>query len=159
MSIFSIRARRASLMCALLLTATAALAQAPANTAGDQREGTFKAVQGEVTVVRDNARVAALVGGPVMAADRILTGAASATAVTLKDGTVISVGPDSAVDLSQFKFNATTQDGNLLITLVRGTLRMATGAIAKVKPEQVKVTTPTTVIGVRGTDFIVEENP
>ena len=43
--------------------------------------------------------------------------------------------------------------------LLRGSLRMATGLIAKVKPEQVKVTTPTTVIGVRGTDFIVEENP
>ena len=40
-----------------------------------------------------------------------------------------------------------------------GSLRMATGLSAKVTPEQVKVTTPTTVIGVRGTDFIVEENP
>ena len=47
----------------------------------------------------------------------------------------------------------------MLVSLLRGSLRMATGLIAKVKPEQVKVTTPTTVIGVRGTDFIVEENP
>jgi hypothetical protein len=31
--------------------------------------------------------------------------------------------------------------------------------IAKVKPQNVKVTTPTTVVGVRGTDFIVEANP
>jgi hypothetical protein len=47
----------------------------------------------------------------------------------------------------------------VLVSLLRGSLRMATGAIARLKPEQVKVTTPTTVIGVRGTDFIVEENP
>ena len=72
---------------------------------------------------------------------------------------MVSVGPDSVVDLSTFEYNATTQDGNLLVDLLRGTLRMATGLIAKLQPAQVKVVTPTTVIGVRGTDFIVEEKP
>ena len=161
------RALLGALLCTCLFGATAAHAQgaAPAASAavpatpGDDREGTFKAVQGEVTVVRNNTRVAAIVGGPVRSPDRIVTGPASAASLTLKDGTVLSVGPNSAVDLSEFEFNSTTQDGNLLVNLARGTLRMATGLIAKVKPAQVKVTTPTTVIGVRGTDFIVEENP
>ena len=142
----------------------AAPAPAPAPAAmpqptGDAREGTFKAVQGEVTVVRGNARSAAVVGGPVHATDRLITGPKSAAALTLKDGTVLAVGPDSVMDLSEFAFNSTTQEGSMLVNLVRGSLRMATGLIAKLKPEQVKVTTPTTVIGVRGTDFIVEENP
>ena len=105
------------------------------------------------------ARAAAIVGCPLRATDRIQTGADSAVAVTLKDGSVLSVGPESVVDLSDFSFNATTQEGNVLVSLLRGTLRMATGLIAKLKPEQVRVTTPTTVIGVRGTDFIVEEKP
>lgn len=146
------------LLCAWQLGATTALAQ-PQPTAGDQRDGTIKTVQGDVTVVRDNTRVAAIAGGPLRTTDRIQTGADSAVAVTLKDGTVLSVGPESVVDLREFTYNATTQDGNVLVNLLRGTLRMATGLIAKLKPEQVKVTTPTTVIGVRGTDFIVEENP
>ena len=47
----------------------------------------------------------------------------------------------------------------MLVSLLRGSMRMATGLIAKLQPEQVKVTTPTTVIGVRGTDFIVEVKP
>ena len=89
---------------------------------------------------------------------RVLTGAKSAAAVTLKDGTVLALGPDSSVDLASFQFDPTTQGGNMLVNLARGTLRVVTGIIAKVQPEQVKVTTPTTVIGVRGTDFIVEEN-
>lgn len=46
----------------------------------------------------------------------------------------------------------------MLIALAKGSLRLVTGLIAKLRPEQVKVTTPTTVIGVRGTDFIVEQN-
>lgn len=161
-----------SLASLWLCTAAAALAQsAPAESASsapaknarstpsDARQGTFKTVQGEVTVVRDNARIAAVVGGPLNAADRVLTGEQSVAAVTLKDGTVLSIGPNSMVDLSEFSFDATTQDGNVLITLARGSLRVVTGLIAKVKPQQVKVTTPTTVIGVRGTDFVVEENP
>jgi len=110
-------------------------------------------------VVRDNARIAAIVGAAVKSPDRVLTGAGSAAALTLQDGTVLAIGPDSALDLSQFQFNATTQEGSVLVSLLRGSLRMVTGAIARLKPEQVKVTTPTTVIGVRGTDFIVEENP
>ena len=142
----------------------AAPAPAPAPAAmpqptGDAREGTFKAVQGDVTVVRGTLRSAAVVAAGVQATDRIVTGPKSAASLTLRDGTVLSVGPDSVMDLSQFAFNPTTQDGNVLVSLLRGSLRMATGLIAKVKPEQVKVTTPTTVIGVRGTDFIVEENP
>lgn len=150
-------------LCAMLAifapTAIAQNAPAVAATPSDGREGTFKTVRGDVTVVRDNARLAAIVGGGLDTSDRILTGPDSAAAVTLKDGTVLSVGPDSVVDLSQFQFNSTTQNGNLLVNLLRGTLRMTTGLIAKVRPEQVKVTTPTTVIGVRGTDLIVEENP
>ncbi|MBK6613498.1 FecR family protein [Ottowia sp.] len=157
---------------ALLLAASAALAQAPAPvptgassaaepapTPGDAREGTFKTVQGEVTLVRGATRSAAVVGDALREGDRVLTGPRSAAAVTLTDGTILSIGPDSAVDLAQFRFEPTTQDGNVLVTLLRGSLRMVTGLIAKLKPEQVKVTTPTTVIGVRGTDFIVEQAP
>ena len=140
----------------------AAVAPAPATetaaVSGDARQGTFKTVQGEVTVVRGNVRSAAVAGGPLMATDRVLTGAKSAAAVTLKDGTVLALGPDSSVDLASFQFDPTTQGGNMLVNLARGALRVVTGIIAKVQPEQVKVTTPTTVIGVRGTDFIVEEN-
>jgi hypothetical protein len=135
------------------------LSAAPALAEGDQRDGTIKTVQGEVTVVRDNTRVAAIVGGPVRMSDRIQTGADSAAAVTLKDGTVLSVGPGSVVDLNTFQYDSTTEDGNVLVSLLRGTLRMTTGLIAKTKPEQVKVVTPTAVIGVRGTDFIVAETP
>ena len=125
----------------------------------DGREGTFKAVQGEVTVVHGSTRSAAVVGAGVQASDRIVTGPRSAASVTLRDGTRLSVGPDSTMDLSTFEFDATTEEGNVLVALLRGSLRMATGLIARLKPEHVKVTTPTSVIGVRGTDFIVEENP
>ena len=137
--------------------ASAAPAAAPeASPSGDNRQGTFKTVQGEVTVVRGDVRSAAILGGPVHASDRIVTGPASAAAIGLRDGTVLAIGADSLVDLAQFQFDSTTEQGNVLVRLARGTLRMITGLVARTQPEQVKVSTPTAVIGVRGTDFIVE---
>lgn len=147
------------LACLSICLALSLAPQAWAQSTGDARDGTFKAVQGEVTVVHGNAHSAAVVGAGVQTTDRIVTGPRSAASLTLRDGTVLAVGPDSVMDLAEYSFDATTQDGNLLVSLLRGSLRVATGLIAKLKPEQVKVTTPTTVIGVRGTDFIVEQQP
>ena len=141
--------------------ASAASAAAPALTLtpGDDRQGTFKTVQGQITRTHGGQSGPAQVGDALWQGDRITSGPKSAAAVTLRDGTVLSIGADSTVDLAQFQFDATTHEGNVLIALAKGSLRLVTGLIAKQRPEQVKVTTPTTVIGVRGTDFIVEQKP
>ena len=39
---------------------------------------------------------------------------------------------------------------------MRGSLHVVTGIIAKLKPEAVSVKTPTGLIGVRGTRFVVQ---
>lgn len=125
-------------------------------TPGDGRLGTFKTVQGQVTLAQGDMRRAAVVGGSLLPGERLSTGPDGLAAVTLRDGTVLTLGPDSSLDLAEFAFNSTTQEGSMWVKLARGSLRMITGLIAKLQPEKVKVTTPTAVIGVRGTDFIVE---
>ncbi len=139
--------------------ASAVPTTAPAVTPGDNRLGTFKTVQGQVTRIHEGQSSPAQVGDPLWESDRVSSGPKSAAAITLRDGSVLSIGADSSVDLAQFQFESTTHEGNVLIALVKGSLRLVTGLIAKLRPEQVKVTTPTTVIGVRGTDFIVEQSP
>ncbi|MDO5087691.1 MAG: FecR family protein [Comamonadaceae bacterium] len=134
-------------------------ASAPAATTADARLGTFKTVQGEVTLAQGGVRRAAVVGEGLLRGDRLSTGPDSAVALTLRDGTVLALGANSALDLAEFTFDTTTHEGNMLVRLARGSLRMITGLIARLQPEQVKVTTPTAVIGVRGTDFIVEARP
>ncbi len=173
---FSLKKYFALGACALVCTAALAqgapelLAAAPAAAAGgeqekllatptDGRSGTFKSVQGDVTVVNGEERRAAVVGAGLHESERVLTGADGMTSLVLKDGTVLSIGNNSTFDLAKFQFDSTTNEGNVLVSLLRGSMRMVTGLIAKLKPEQVKVQTPTTVIGVRGTDFIVEVKP
>ena len=125
-------------------------------TPSDTRYGTLKSVQGEVTLVRGDTRRTAKPGDGFLHTHKLVVGAKSAAALTLQDGTTLAVGPDSEVDLEKFSYDPTTQHGSITVRLARGSLRMVTGLIAKLKPEEVSVRTPTAVIGVRGTDFIVE---
>ena len=56
----------------------------------------------------------------------------------------------------QYAFNSTTQDGSILIDFLGGQLRVISGLISKKNPENLKVHAPSAVVGVRGTDFVLE---
>jgi len=120
------------------------------------RQGTLKAVTGPVSLTQAGTVRTAEVGGGIGQADRIVTGAGASTTLMLKDGTIVAVGPNTTLELAKVQFDTTTQDGNLWLQLLQGSIRVVTGWLGKLHPEQVRVTTPTTVVGVRGTDFIVE---
>ncbi|WP_225783659.1 FecR domain-containing protein [Xenophilus sp. Marseille-Q4582] len=118
--------------------------------------GVLKSVQGEVRLLRADGRTEiAQPGDGVSQVDRIQTGAHSGASLRLRDGTVLVVGPQSQLDLKQYQFNATTHDGNILLSLLQGSMRMVSGLIAKKQPEAVRIDTQTATIGIRGTDFIV----
>ena len=138
---------------------TLALAGYGASGWAQERSGTLKNVEGEVTLVREGRNLPAIPGGALREGDRIVTGRNSAAAATLQDGTVLSVGPNSSLDLTHYVFEPVSQNGSLLVNLLQGTVRMVTGIMGKTNPELIKLTTPTTVVGVRGTDFIVEAQP
>lgn len=137
------------LICILALFISSAQAQ-------EARSGTFKTVQGTVTVGQGDAKRTVASGLGVAEADRIQTDATSASVLVLRDGTTIAIGPNTTVDLSRVQFDATTQQGNLAIRVLQGTIRMVTGLLGRVQPDNVKVITPASTVSVRGTDFIVE---
>lgn len=141
---------KTSCTCAvLLLVAVAASAQT-------QRQGTLKAVAGEVSLTQAGASRQATVGAGLRESDRIVTGRNASATLALRDGTIITAGPDTTMELAKVQFDATTQDGSVLVNLTQGVLRVVTGWLAKLHPEQVNIKTPTSVVGVRGTDFLVE---
>lgn len=120
------------------------------------RIGTFKQVQGETWVGNTGMRRAARPGDGLRTAERVGTGRDGSAVIVLRDGTALTVGPNTLLDLSRFQFDATTQQGNVLLDLLQGSMRVVTGLLAKINPDLFKVQTPTAVVGVRGTDFIVE---
>lgn len=136
---------------------SAALPAAPIAAAADAHAGILKSVYGDVRVLGpDGASRPAGSGDTVTQIDRIETGADSGASVVLRDGTRMVLGASSRLDFKDFHFDSTTQDGGVFLSLLRGSLRMITGLIGKQRPDAVRVETPTAVIGIRGTDFIVQ---
>lgn len=121
--------------------------------------GIFKAVEGQVFIVRGETRTQPQVGESVLESDRIETGNPGGAAITFNDGTVITLGANSSVALDAVRYEPVGQTGSLVLQMLQGTLRMITGILGKTQPDEVKVKTPTAVIGVRGTDFIVDVTP
>lgn len=122
----------------------------------EEAAGQIKSSKGNVSIERAGARLPATVGSAVFAADKVRTGDDGAVGITLKDNTLLSAGPNSVLALDRFAFDPTTHGGSLLATLVKGTLAVVTGKLAKQAPESVEFRTPTSILGVRGTEFVVE---
>ena len=118
--------------------------------------GQIKNTTGEVFLLRNNSRQPAKSGDLVEQADIVTTGANGSVGITLIDNSRLSAGPNSRIELKQFRFNPTTQEGESLTDVRRGTLAIVSGQIAKRSPDAMKVQTPTTILGVRGTSFAVK---
>jgi hypothetical protein len=139
----------------LPIAAAAAPAAAPAKA--DLQAGFVKSVRGNVQLLNGTGTTRAAAAGDALGAvDRIVTGPESSASVVLRDDTTLIVGPSSRLDLKEFHFDGTTHEGGMLLSLLRGSMRMITGLIGKTNPDAVRVETQTATIGIRGTDFIVQ---
>jgi len=118
--------------------------------------GIVKVVSGNVQLLRREQASAAHVGDRVFSGDRVVTAEGAAIGITLRDDTLLSLGPKSNFLLEQYNFDTSSGEGNVAVRVVKGTLRYVTGLIGKHAPERQQVLTPTATIGIRGTDFIVE---
>ena len=83
----------------------------------------------------------------------IVTTANSKTNITFKDDTKVQITEQSRLVIDNFVYDGEKKTGKLGIKMALGTIKYASGQIAKSDPQQVVVETPTATIGVRGTDF------
>lgn len=118
--------------------------------------GQIKTVAGEAYILRATSQTPAAAGDLLEAADTLITGPAGRIGITFIDNSRFSVGPNSQIALEKFTFNPTTQEGEFHANIKRGTLGVISGNIAHTSPEAMKVKTRTSVLGVRGTHFLVK---
>ena len=118
--------------------------------------GQIKNVTGQVFLLRNNVQQRAKAGDLVEQADVLTTEADGSVGITFIDNSRFSAGPNSRIELTQFRFNPTTQEGEFTTDVKRGTLAIVSGQVAKRSPDAMKVVTPTTILGVRGTTFAVK---
>ena len=74
------------------------------------------------------------------------------------DDTRVDVTEHSKLVIDEFVYDPNTNTGSLSLKATLGTVRYASGQIAKNSAQNVKITTPTATIAVRGTDFAMTVN-
>lgn len=111
---------------------------------------------GAASVERGAQQLKASPGLPLLPGDRLVTGKDGRMSVTFIDNTRFAVGPNSQVSVSQFQYDRTRQTGTFVTQVDRGSLAVVSGKIAKSNRDAMRVRTPNTLLGVRGTKFIVE---
>ena len=140
---------RSFALCWGLLAGLAAWAEEPAI-------GYVKTVSGEASVSTGKETVAARAGTPVFTGSRLKTGHQGSLGVTFKDDTVMSFGPDTELQVDDYLYAPSKGKLKLAATMLRGSLNYVSGVIAKLQPDAVSVSTPSGIIGVRGTQFVVK---
>jgi hypothetical protein len=131
----------------------------PAAALAAEPIGYVKTVSGSATVVRAGAERPAKVGDPLFEDDTLKTAPESTLGVTMKDGTTLSAGPETELLLDEYAYAPREGDLGFVTRVSQGTLDFVSGMLGKLAPESVSVETPTGVIGMRGTHFVVRVEP
>ena len=116
----------------------------------------IKSSVGAAGIERGAARLPAKPGLQLNPGDTLVTGKDGRISLSSIDNTRFSVGPNSRVSVSEFQYDRTRQKGSFVTQVDRGSLAVVSGKIAKSGRDAMKVRTPNTLLGVRGTKFIVE---
>jgi hypothetical protein len=118
--------------------------------------GLIKVSKGSVQIQRGAEKTAAAVGSGVQASDVIVTGADGSAGITFTDNSLVSIGPNSVFSIDKYSFDTTTYQGEFEGNLKQGRLAAISGKMVKQSPESMKIRTPSAIMGVRGTEFVVQ---
>ena len=104
------------------------------------------------SIQRANKTLAGAKGTGVEMNDSIRTQAGK-VGITFEDDTKVQVNENSKLVIDDFVYDPKSKAGKLGAKIALGTVRYASGQIAKNSPQNVALNTPTATISVRGTDF------
>jgi len=114
--------------------------------------GKMTDVTGPTQIVRGKEKIEGKKDGGIEMNDSVET-LKSRVSITFEDNTKMQVTEFSKLKIDDFVYDPKSGKGNLSVKAAFGTVRYASGAIAKNSRENVKVQTPTAKVSVRGTDF------
>lgn len=107
---------------------------------------------GLAEIVRNKQSSPSNVNSDIESMDTVIT-AKSKIGITFEDNTKVNITEHSKLLVDDFVYDTKKTTGKLALKIALGTVRYASGQIAKVNPQNVDIKTPTANIAVRGTDF------
>jgi len=135
----------------ILLLLITSFAEANIGTVSDQTgNGLIKRTTGDKVETKKDENIFSM--------DEVTTGNGR-TGITFIDNTKVELTEHSKLIIDEFVYDSKTNIGSLSLKASLGSVRYASGQIAKNNKQNVKISTPTATIAVRGTDFamIVDE--
>jgi hypothetical protein len=118
--------------------------------------GLVKVAKGSVQIQRGATKIPAAVGTALKTQDVVVTGSDGSAGITFTDNSLVSVGPNSVFAIDKYRFDTTTHAGEFEGSLRQGRLAAVSGKMVKQSPDSMKIRTPSAIMGVRGTEFVVQ---
>jgi hypothetical protein len=95
-------------------------------------------------------------GGALYSGDTVETAIGGGAVIAFRDNSRMGLGGQSRFKIESFVFDTKTpSEGRFLLNFLRGTARVVTGLIGKADTKNVRVSTSTATIGIRGTEFVM----
>jgi len=128
-----------------------------AQDGSDDGIGLFTAVQGAVTVTHPGATniLPVNVHDEVLFKDLIQTRTESRTKAFFEDDSILTVGENSRVEITEHIYNPDRNMRRMIVNLAQGRLRALVAKVFKGPGSAFEIHTPTAVVAARGTYFVV----
>ena len=115
-----------------------------------------KSVSGNIDVLRNEKTVPAIPGMQLMRLDKIVSGRNSEAGIMFIDGTRITVGSSTEIEVSRYLFDPKVAKYDFALYVKKGSAIYSSGKLGKLAPDAVNLSTPRATVGIRGTRFIVK---
>lgn len=133
--------------------ATAAPAATPQATAPEPI-GNVATLTGTATVTRNNTTTPLQIRDDIFANDDVATSATSSLGITFNDGTTFNLRANARITIDNYVYEDGGQQNSALFNVAKGTAAFVAAAVAKTG--NMKISTPTATLGIRGTTGLVE---
>ena len=135
-------------------TATPAPAAPAPAAATDEPIGNVAALTGTATVIRNKNSIPLQLRDDIFLNDVVATSADSSLGVTFNDATTFHLSANAKITIDNYIYEDGGKQNNAIFDIGRGTVAFAAAAVAKTG--DMKITTPTATLGIRGTTGLVE---
>ena len=123
---------------------------------GNDTVAFIKNLKGDVNIKRENTLIAAKKGEKLFSHDVVSTSKKGGVGLSFNDGTRISVGESSVIEIDDYLFDPSKKAFRFDLSLHKGSAVFESGRIGKLAPDKVSFKVPQGVVGIRGTKFLVE---
>lgn len=118
--------------------------------------GSITDFKGAGQIKRSAKTMPAAKGSGIVKNDTVSTNSQGRFRITFNDATTVNITENSRLVIDDFVYDGGGKaKGKLGLRVALGTVRYASGKVAKNNPGGVNIRTPTATIGVRGTDFVM----